>query len=376
MALQIALVLALFLFAYPFALYPALLRVLPARRRTPALAGDPPPLAFIICALNEEKVIRAKVENCLALDYPPGRLRTIVVSDGSTDATAAIVREYEGRGIQLIERPQRRGKVTNLNEVAQAVPEPFVAFSDANVMYHPQALRHLMGRFADPTVGCATGKVVLTGTTEDISQSEASYYSLEWSMQETESGLHSMVGVDGAMYAMRRDLFRPCPADTLIEDFVMGMEVVRQGFRVVLEPQALAWETGPTSLREEARRKIRIAAGAAQALARGNGVPGGQAPPPYWFIWASHKLLRWLSPFIGLAALLLAAFSPGWPLSQLVLAGTAALTLLALVRLLTGRHHPLLNAPFYFLFGQTMLAWGFVKGLAGRQSVLWAKANR
>jgi biofilm PGA synthesis N-glycosyltransferase PgaC len=375
---EIVLIAGILLFAYPFVIYPLLLvAVAPSRKEE---AGSPkleayPYAALLICALNEERVIRQKIENSLALQYPAGKLRIVLVSDGSTDATAAIAREYASSGVELIERKQRRGKVANLNEVVSSLREDVVVFSDANVIYQPDAALRLISRFADPSVGCASGKVILTDTTDDLRNSEESYYSVEWNLQHRASQLYSMVGADGAMYALRRKLFRRCPDDTIIEDLVIPTGIVRQGFRVVFEPGAVAWESGVTSIAEEFRRKTRIAAGAAQALLRGNAWPWG-APARYWFIFVSHKLLRWMSPVIGLAVLAIAVASWQHLLSQVVLAGFAALCGAALLRLVIGRSTPILDVPFYFVFGQVALLWGLVKGAAGKQSVLWKKMDR
>jgi cellulose synthase/poly-beta-1,6-N-acetylglucosamine synthase-like glycosyltransferase len=224
-------------------------------------------------------------------------------------------------------------------------------------------------------VGCVSGKVILTDSAPELDRPTTDYYSIEWLLQEKSSLLYSMVGADGAMYALRRELFTACPNDTLIEDFVIAMNVVRRGFRVVFEPSAIGWEQGPATLREEFRRKVRIAAGASQGLLRGNAWPAN-APPRFWLVFVSHKLLRWLSPVAGALALGLAWSSSGDVLSQLVLACSALIAVLALLRPLTGWAHPLVSAPFYFVFGQIALAWGMLKGLAGQQTVLWAKADR
>jgi len=377
MMVESALILALLLFAYPFVLYPLLLGWLAPRRKDeePDLqALTYPTVAFVICALNEEKIIRQKIENALAMEYPEGKLRIVLVSDGSADATAAIAREYAGPRLELVDRPQRRGKVANLNDVVMRLTEEVVAFSDANVIYEPDALLKLIARLQDSTVGCVSGKVILTGTTEDLRQSEASYYSLEWTLQERASRWYSMVGADGAMYALRRKLFRPCPNDTVIEDLVIPVTIARQGYRIVFEPKAVAWERGVTSIPEEYRRKTRIAAGAAQGLLRGNALPLG-APARFWFIFVSHKLLRWLSPLTGLLVLGLALAAPRY-IQEIVLGGFAALSLLALIRWATGWSIVFLDAPFYFLFGQVAMLWGLIKGAAGKQSVMWAKLDR
>lgn len=371
------LALLILLFAWPLVLFPALMRwlVKPEPPPPPPADGDLPPMTLIVCALNEERVIRAKMENCLKLDYPSGMLSIVVINDGSQDSTAAIVREYAGRGIQLIDHPRRRGKVTNLNEAAPAAATPLVAFSDANVLYEPKALRHLAARFRDPRTGGATGRVALVNTSEELRQAEQSYYSIEWAIHAASTRIHSVVGCDGAMYVLRRELFRVFPADTLIEDFVQALAIARQGSRMVFVPEAVAWEEGPRSLGEEYRRKVRIAAGAAQALLRGNGWPAG-APLRFWWLWLSHKFLRWLAPVTALAALALAAINPARPLSQTVLIAGAVVVLAAAVRALTGWRHPLVNAPFYLLFGLAAGLAGLITGAAGRQSVLWSKAGR
>lgn len=370
---------AILLFLYPFLFYPALLFAISLRKsRSGARKRNPkdwPSVVLVICALNEQTIIRQKVENSLALRYPRGKLSIVIVSDGSTDATADIVREYGSSGIELIERKSRRGKIANLNEVLPARSEDILVLSDANVIYDPDALLYLISRFEDASVGCVSGKVILTEASPALGDPTKHYYSLEWFLQEGGSRIYSMAGADGAMYALRRHLFRPCPNDTLIEDFVIPMAVVRQGGRVVFEPRALGWEQGPASLREEFRRKVRIAAGSAQALMRGNGWPG-RTPLKFWFVFLSHKLLRWLSPVNGAAILLLSALSFEQPLSRVVLAGFAAVSGLAALRWFTRWTHPVLTAPFYFLLGQAALALGLLKGIMGQQTVLWAKENR
>ena len=377
--IEACLLFSILLFSYPFAVYPAvLLWLMPQRRRSddPApVTSDCPAAALVVCALNEARVIRERIENCLALDYPREKLRIIVVSDGSTDATASIVREYTGRGVELIERLERRGKIANLNEVIADLTEEIVVLSDANVLWHAQALRRLIARFADPSVGCVSGRVYLKDTAEPLASSEANYYDLEWRLQEKASALYSMAGADGAMYALRRELFRPCPNDTLIDDYIIATAVVRQGKRVVFEPQAIGWENGPGTLTEEFHRRVRIAAGAAQALLRGNGWPS-RCPPSFWLVFLSHKFLRWVAPLSGLLCLVLAAVTWDRPFSRIVLGGFAVLAVLGLVRMLTRWTNPFLDAPFYFLFGQVAAAFGLIRGVTGSQSVLWKKADR
>ncbi|HLI86862.1 MAG TPA: glycosyltransferase family 2 protein [Bryobacteraceae bacterium] len=366
-------------FFYPYVIYPVVLYLIVRRRQHPTrLAGESacPTVALVISALNEEGVIAQKLANCLELDYPRGRLRIVVISDGSTDRTAEVARRFAGEAVEIIEQTARRGKLANLNEILPRRTEEILVLSDANVMYRADAVRKLVRRFQDPEVGCVSGKVILTDSAPALDQPTAGYYSLEWFLQAAASSIYSMAGADGAMYALRRELFRPCPAGTLIEDFAIPMAVIGQGKRVVHEPEAVGWERGPSSLREEFRRKARIAAGAAQALLRGNGWPPLRAPAGFWFVFVSHKLLRWISPLIGAAIVAYAIGSSAQPLAQAILAGICGVSLLAGLQLVSRSASRWLTVPFYFLFGQIAAGWGLLRGIAGQQSVLWAKENR
>jgi len=376
--LSVALIIGILLFLYPFVIYPALLIAIPFAGRKHEGPPEPrhwPTVALVICALNEQKIIRQKLENSRALRYPNQKLSLVFISDGSTDATADIIREYTASGVELIEHKTRRGKIANLNETLIARTEDILVLSDANVIYDRDAIGHLVANFDDPLIGGVSGKVILTDSAPVLGGPTQNYYSVEWLLQEKASDIYAMPGTDGAMYALRRELFRPCPNDTIIEDFVIAMQIVGLGRRMVFEPKALGWEQGAASLREEFRRKVRISAGAAQGLLRGNVWPR-HVPLRFWFIFVSHKLLRWLSPVVGLWVLLVAGLTSGQVLSQLVLCGFAILSGLALLRWLTGSDHPLLSAPFYFLFGQIAMALGLAKGVLGQQTVLWMKADR
>ncbi len=369
----------LVLLTYPFIIYPALLAVLarycPYPRKATEPGDEPPTVAMAVCALNEQEVIRDKIENCLALTYRKDKLSLVFVSDGSEDKTAEIIRPYVSEGIELVERETRIGKPANLNRVLQDRTEDIFVLSDANVLYEPDALDRLVERFADPSVGAVSGRVFLTDTTQRLDQAEKHYYSLEWKLQSRAAEFYSMAGADGAMYAVRREMFRACPDDTLIDDFVIAVGVVRSGKRVVFEPAAIGWEKGPSSLKEEFRRKVRIAAGAAQSVLRGNGLPFGSTAR-MWFVFLSHKLLRWLSPFLLALTILVAALTWWCPLSITTLMAVVLLLAAAALKLVFGLSHPLINAAFYFVFAQVSTGLGLVKGIAGTQSVLWEKANR
>jgi cellulose synthase/poly-beta-1,6-N-acetylglucosamine synthase-like glycosyltransferase len=203
---SLALMGLILLFLYPFAIYPVMVAWLARNRRwkTSGTQGREvpqcPKVALVICALNEERIIRQKLENSLALNYPAGMLRIVVISDGSTDGTAQIALEFCRAGVEVVDQPVRRGKITNLNEVIPAREEDIVVLSDANVMYHADAVRRIVERFRDSSVGCVSGKVILQDTTPDLNAPTEQYYSLEWALQENSSAVYSMPGADGAMY--------------------------------------------------------------------------------------------------------------------------------------------------------------------------------
>jgi len=367
------------LFCFPYFVYPAVLKLLVPRTKAGSVTRRSneklPTVTLVICALNEEGVIGEKIVNSLALDYPSNRLKILVISDGSTDRTAEICRQYASEGIVFVDRRERRGKAWNLNEIIPALKEEIAVLSDANVLYQADAVKELVARFKEPTVGCVSGKVVLTGTTDLLRLPETSYYSIEWSLQARESELYSMVSADGAMYAIRRELFVPFPTDTILDDLAIPLGVLKSGKRIIFAETATGWESGPSGWREEFNRKVRIAAGAAQALVRGWGWPTG-CPARLWFVFVSHKLLRWISPWVGAIALLTAVLTWQQTLSRVLLTGAVLLVAGAGIRFLARKAHPVLDAMFYFVMAQVALAVGAARGLSGGQSVLWKKENR
>ncbi len=285
---------------YPLVLW-LLNRLLPMRAiRLQALE---PKATLIISAYNEAEVIRAKIENSLALDYPRALLDVLVISDCSSDDTDNLVREYEGRGVRLLRMKARGGKTVGLNAGVPAAHGEVIIFSDANAMYHPQAVRMIVRNFADPKVGCVTGesRYNLEGAT-DSTASENMYWRYELAIKQMESRLGSLVGGDGAIYAIRKALYRPLqPAD--LSDFVNPMQISLQHYRNVYEREAISFENGADTFDQEFRRKVRIVARAWRGLLRVRAVLN---PLRYGFFTLqvlSHKLLRWLIPVFMLGAL-------------------------------------------------------------------------
>ena len=333
-------------------------------------------MAFVICALNEEKIIRQKIENALAMQYPEGKLRIVAGFRWFGGRYRRHHARIRRAAAQFIDRKQRRGKVTNLNEV---VVEPV------------RGCRRLLRRQCDlrarrspevgrPAGGSYRGLRFRQGDSDrnDRGSETVRRELLLRGVDAPGAGLTVVLhGGSRWRHARRAALAVPPVSQRYVDRRSgdaggRGAPGLSRGLRVWCR-----WpgRRGVTSIQEEFCRKTRIAAGAAQGLLRGNVLPFG-APARFWFIFVSHKLLRWLSPFVGGLALVLALAAPDHLLSQAVLAGFAALSLLALIRLATGWTAVFLDAPFYFLFGQVALFWGLIKGAAGKQSVMWAKLNR
>ena len=362
---------------YVYGLYPLLLALAGPLRRDVHRGDALPDVCLLIAANDEASVIGAKIQNSLELDYPQGKLTVLVASDGSVDGTNAIVSAFRDPRVTLLAFPHRRGKIASINESMQHVRAPIVVFSDANTFLEKDAIRQLVANFTDPTVGAASGDVALTGARALLAGSEDLYYWYERTLQRLESRLGSMVGVDGALYALRRDLFVAPPSDTILDDMAIPLAVIRAGYRVVLEPRALAREAGSETATEEFARKSRVIAGAVQfLLRRDGGVPAANLQILLSLI--SHKALRWLSPWFGalafLATLRLAWYSPVF--SLLAVGEVAFLALGVLGCWPRLRRWPPVALAHYFCLVQTAAIFGFLRGIAGRQAATWRRFAR
>ena len=364
---------------YIYALYPLLLSLLRLTSRRPIKVTDFEARVCLFIAANDEAaVIGAKLDNALALDYPADKLQIVVASDGSVDGTDDIVRGHAPR-VQLISRPARRGKIAAINHGLESVSCDIVVFSDANTFLDRGAVRALVRNFASDDVGCVSGDVTLVGDRALLANSEDLYYRYERWIQHAESDIGSTIGADGALYAIRRHLFVPRAEDTILDDMSIPMSIVRAGRRVVFEPAARAQEPGVESALEEFSRKTRVVAGAMQFLARNDSsVP--ISTPQVILSLVSHKALRWMSPAFALALFVTSLMLTGsgtyhqyravWATSSVIM----ALGLLgAFPRL---RRVRFIGLAHYLCLVQAAAAVGFLKGLGGRQSVLWRRFER
>jgi cellulose synthase/poly-beta-1,6-N-acetylglucosamine synthase-like glycosyltransferase len=364
---------------YLFVGYPLLLVVARTLRNRALRQGTAarPSVCILVAAHDEEDVIEGKVQNSLAVDYPRELLQVVVASDGSTDRTNAIVRRFEADGVRLFAYPMRRGKIATINATVPHITQDVIVFTDANAFLRPEAVSALVRNFSHPTVGAVSGDVVLTGERAALATSEDLYYSYERWLQRVESELGSMVGVDGALYAIRRELFESPLPDTVLDDMAVPMAVIRRGYRVVFDMEAIAFEHGARSAWEEFARKTRIVAGAVQFLKRGRREIPWRAPQAV-FSLLSHKVLRWLSPLIG-ALFLVSCFAlrhEGVVYSTIWWATVVTLGLGVLGCSQQLRRLLPIGVCYYFCMVHLAAATGMIRGLIGGQAVAWQRFPR
>ena len=313
--------------AYSYLLYPFVLalaaglaqslrdaRYVLGKRERRARDEDALPLvAVVISAFNEERHIQQRIDNLLTLDYPAHLLRAYIGSDGSRDATGAILNACADARIKAFVFEQNRGKANVLNDLVGRVTEPIVVFSDANTFFDPQALRRLVTHFSDPEIGGVSGELRLLGSGGD--NQDSLYWRLEQFLKFFEGRINGLLGANGAIYAIRRSLWVPLDADTICDDFCVAMNVAASGRRLVYEPAAWAEEETPQEISDEYQRRVRIGIGNFQALVR-HPEYLWRTSPGTAFAYVSHKILRWVAPHlltVGLlASFVLALHSSLW----------------------------------------------------------------
>lgn len=297
------------LLLYSYVGYPLLLLLLCRLRADPALPTrasprhrvDWPDVAVVFAAHNEQVHIRARIENLRAQRYGSARLHIYVGSDGSSDLTVDFLEEMAGPDLSVFAYAQRRGKASVLNDVMAVVNEPIVVFTDANVEFEPDAVAFLVDALEAREAGAVCGELLLQDSTGD--NQDALYWRLERFLKESEGKLGALLGANGAIYAIRRELYRPLREDTIIDDFVIAMRVAAEGRTLVYAPEARAREDTPERIEDEFRRRVRIGVGNYQALFRHPEFLF-RAGRMRSFAYFSHKVLRWLGPHLLIVMLL------------------------------------------------------------------------
>lgn len=340
-----------------------------------------PDVTLLIAAYNEQDYVKAKVENTLQLNYPAEKLHQIWVTDGSNDETPERLKAYSM--IEVLHRPERSGKIAAMNRGIKFVKTPIVIFSDANTLLGKDSIMRIAQMFADPKVGCVSGEKRIFNANEEAASAagEGIYWKYESTLKRWDAELYSAVGAAGELFAIRTELFNEVEPDTLLDDFIISLRVAMKGYKIDYDPEAYAIETASANVKEELKRKIRIAAGGIQSVIRLYPLLNIFKYGILSFQYISHRVLRWtVTPVSLLLILLINAILAPYSNLYLILLG---LQLLFYVSALLGwflenrkMKVKLLFVPYYFFIMNYAVFMGFGRYIKKSQSVNWERAKR
>ncbi len=342
-----------------------------------------PTLTLIVAAYNEAAVIEEKILNTLQLIYPKDKLRIIFVTDGSTDNTPHIIANYPQ--IQLLHKDGRSGKINAVHRAMNDVKTEIVVFTDANTFLNENALLRIAKHYTDPKVGAVSGeKRVAMQTNSDATAGEGFYWKYESVLKKWDAELYSVVGAAGELFSVRTNLYVSVEPDTLLDDFMISMKIAMQGFKIAYDPDAYAIESSSENLREEYKRKVRIAAGGIQSIIRTSKLFNPFFMPLLGFQYISHRVLRWtITPFLMILVMFLNAYlvynNFNWLLAFILLGQLGFYSLATLGWLLERKEVriKILFIPYYFCFMNfCVLAGIYQYFFTKKQTVLWDKAKR
>lgn len=267
-----------------------------------------PEVSIIIAAFNEEENIAQRIEDCLKLDYPKDSLEIIIGSDGSTDKTVEITKSFADQGVKVLDFPKNRGRSQVHNDCVKAATGELVFFTDADTRYESDCIRQMVRHYSDPKVGCVGGELMSQSFEEGaVGGGQGIYWKWEYTLRRLQSKLGILTKVSGANMSMRKELYKTLPDDIDI-DQAAGPMVIKQGYQVTHEPEAIAYEEFPTELGGELSTRRRLTIRGLTALWRFRELLNPFGHPWIAFNWASYRLLRYIIPFLLIGLL----FSNGW----------------------------------------------------------------
>ena len=342
-----------------------------------------PDVTLMICAYNEEDIIREKMENIRQIDYPANKFCVMWVTDGSNDGSNDLLKQYPE--VTLVYSPERKGKAMAMQHGLKVNKAEYVVFTDANTMLNANAIREIVRQFMKPNVSCVSGEKRVAARTNDqiAAEGEGLYWKYESTLKQWDSDLYSAMGAAGELFAVKMSDYREAPTNALLDDFMMSMLIVKDGHRIAYTSEAYAMEYGSANMYEESKRKRRIAAGGLQSIWWLRSLMNPLKYPVVSFLFISHRVLRWsITPFTMLALIplniALVALNAGViytviGILQLIFYAAAALGWL---QTKTGRHGGLLYVPYYFLFMNVNVFHGISYLRSHSTSGTWEKAKR
>ncbi len=338
-----------------------------------------PFVSMLIAAYNEESIIMDKIKNCLSINYPKENIEILIGSDGSNDATVEILNKNNYSHIRIFDFKKRRGKINVLKDLVDSARGEILVFSDANTMYEPDALARLVAYFVDYRIGCVCGRLKLKSSDKSKEgEYEGLYWKYESFIKHIEGELGTVLGANGAIYSIRKDLFPNIPNNTIIEDFVIPMKILERGYKTVYEKEAVAYEEASKTIADESRRKMRIGAGAYQTLFLTLPMLNIFKGLPSFAYW-SHKVIRWFVPFFMVIIFILNMCLINDPVYLTLFFVQIALYVGALAGYLiskTEMHSRVFALLYYFVSMNISLLVGFFRFARGAQKVTWKRVER
>lgn len=366
---------------YAYAVYPLILwfatQIFPKRVPQPNQTAELPFVSLIIAAYKEDKVIVQRLNNALGLNYPADKYEVLIGCDGNEDLTGELVKTFDDPRIRLIQYPVRRGKASVLNDTVPQAQGEILVFSDANTDMHPDAFLNLVRHFTEDAVGGVCGQLILQDSTTGQNV-DGIYWKYENFLKKREADLGALLGVNGGIYAIRKELYRTIPANTIIDDFLIGMRIHEQNRKLEYDPTAIAYEETPETIQAEFQRRVRIGAGGFQSLVW---LWKLLDPRRGWvaFCFFSHKFLRWTCPFFMLAAFLgnLLLIGDVWYARLLLVQTLFYLTAATGLWVFRGATLPRwMRLPSMFVSMNAALFFGFFRWIKGIQQGTWKRTER
>lgn len=341
-----------------------------------------PEVTLVVPCFNEEDFILEKAKNSLELDYPKEKLRIIFITDGSSDNTVDLLKTVDG--IEVLHEDRRAGKSAAENRAMTFVKSPIVVFCDANTILNKECIKELVKHYVNPKVGGVSGekRVMIKESDNASAAGEGIYWKYESTLKKWDYELYTIVGAAGELVSFRTELMTDLEEDTILDDFMQSLRICKQGYRFAYEPNAYAMETSSENVKEELKRKVRIAAGGWQSMNRLKSLLNPFKDFVLSFQYVSHRVLRWSISALALPVIFILnflLFLNGPEVYSYILIAEIVFYALALLGWILENRQirvKILFIPYYFLIMNYAVFAGFFRWLKGSQKSTWERAKR
>lgn len=341
-----------------------------------------PEVTVVVAAYNEKDYIAKKIKNTLNQNYPSDKLKVLVIADGSTDSKPLIASRFNN--VEVMHRPERMGKTAALNRAMSEVKTPLVFFTDANAMLNEDAIKNMVYRFADKKVGCVAGekRVLTIEEYGAVGGGEGLYWKYESILKTQDDKFYSAVGAAGELFGVRTHLYNHQPKDTILDDFMISMEIAEKGYTIAYEPNAYALEAPSANMKEELKRKVRISSGGLQSIMRLLPLLNILKYGKLSFSYLSHRVFRWTLAPIALLML--------FPINLILVSSGDSLFIITFILqvlfyssaavgyyfAMKNKKVKLLYVSFYFTFMNYSVFPAILRLIKGSATSVWERSER